>query len=255
MAGVAGRALAAWGSLLVVLLAWEVVARLGVVSAFLLPPPSAVFARLWADLASGDLEASLGQTLLVALVGFAAAGVAGTALGIGIVRVGWVRWFFEPLVSLGFPMPKIAFLPVFLLWAGPGFASKVLIVAVSVVFPVITAAAAGAESVEATMLWSARSLGASPLALLWDVSLPAAVPQIVTGLQIGLPFALITTIVAEMLMGSDGLGGAMLQAMRFADSPGVFSGILAIGVLGYGLVRLMEVVRRRLLVWHAEAAA
>ncbi|MDQ2803226.1 MAG: ABC transporter permease subunit, partial [Pseudomonadota bacterium] len=151
--------------------------------------------------------------------------------------------------------PKIAFLPVFMLWLGPSFASKMLIVAVSVVFPVITAAAAGTEAVDKTMLWSAQSLGATKTSLLWQVNLPAAIPQIITGLQIGLPFALITTVVAEMLMGSDGLGGAMLASMRFADSPGVFSGILAIGVLGFGLIRALELLRRRLLAWHAEAGA
>ncbi len=246
------RGLAASGSLLAAVALWAAATARGTVSPFLLPGPPAVLERLWDDLVAGDLVAALGQTLGAALSGFAIAAVAGTALGIAMVRISVVRWFFDPLVSLGFPMPKIAFLPVFMLWLGPSTAAKVIIVAVSCVFPVIAAAVAGAEGVDKTMLWSARSLGASRMALLWEVSLPAAIPQLFTGLQVALPVALITTIVAEMLMGSDGLGGAMLQAMRFADSPGVFAGILAIGILGFALIRGMEALRRRLLRWHAE---
>ena len=250
----AGRLAAASGSVLAVLLLWTVIGQLHLFSAFLLPGLGTVLARLGTDLASGDLESELAQTLATAAAGFLAATVIGIALGICMVRIRLVRWFFDPLVSLGFPMPKIAFLPVFMLWLGPSFAAKTLIVAVSVVFPIIAAAAAGTEGVEKTLLWSARSLGTSRRDLLWQIVLPAASPQIFTGLQVGLPVALITAIVTEMLMGSDGLGGAMLQAMRFADSPGVFSGILAITVVGFFLVRGMETLRRRLLRWHAEAA-
>ncbi len=244
--------LAATGSLLVVLALWVAGTARGGVDPFLLPGPPAVLGRLYDDLVSGDLVLSLLQTLGIALGGFAVAAVVGTATGIAMVRVRPVRWFLDPLVSLGFPMPKIAFLPIFMLWLGPTTAAKLVIVAISAVFPVIAAAIAGTQAVEKTMLWSASSLGASRLALLWQVNLPAAVPQILTGLQTALPVALITTVVAEMLMGSDGLGGAMLAAMRFADSPGVFAGILAIGALGFALIRGMEALRRHLLRWHTE---
>ena len=83
---------------------------------------------------------------------------------------------------------------------------------------------------------------------------PAALPQIMTGLQVSLPIALIVCIVAEMKMGGIGLGGAMITASRFADSPGVFAGIVEIALAGYVLVRLMALVRARLLAWHPEAA-
>ncbi len=250
-----GAMAAACGSVVAVLLGWEILGRLHLFSAFLLPGLGTVLARIGTDLASGDLESELAQTLATAAAGFLIATIAGIILGICIVRVPLVRWFFDPLVSLGFPMPKIAFLPVFMLWLGPSFAAKVVIVSVSVVFPIIAAAAAGTEGVEKTLLWSASSLGTSRRDLLWQIVLPAAIPQIFTGLQVGLPVALITTIVTEMLMGSDGLGGAMLQSMRFADSPGVFSGIVAITVVGFFLVRGMELLRRRLLRWHAESGS
>ena len=105
------------------------------------------------------------------------------------------------------------------------------------------------------LLWSALSLGAGRRRLVWEIVLPATLPQIFTGLQVAMPIALIVEIVCEMAMGGEGLGGTIMTEMRFADSPGVFSGILAIAIVGAGLVRTMELTRRRLLVWHPEALA
>src|SRR5258708_11822412 len=82
----------------------------------------------------------------------------------------------------------------------------------------------------------------------------AALPEIFTGLQVALPIGLIVEIVSEMAMGGEGIGGTIIMQMRFADSPGVFSGIVAIAVVGSILVKAMELIRRRLLVWHPEAA-
>ena len=104
------------------------------------------------------------------------------------------------------------------------------------------------------LLWSARSLGASRRAILWEIALPAASPQIVTGLQVALPISLIVAVVAEMAMGGEGLGGTIMTEMRFADSPGVFAGIIAIAVVGSLLIKALELIRRRVLVWQAEAA-
>jgi ABC-type nitrate/sulfonate/bicarbonate transport system permease component len=164
-----------------------------------------------------------------------------------------VRWFFDPIVSVGFPMPKIAFLPIFMLWFGLYDLSKISMATFNAIFPVITATMAATQGVDRQMLWSARSLGASDRQLLWEIVLPAALPQILTGLQVALPISMIVTIVTEMLMGGLGLGGAMIQASRFADSPGVFAGIVEIAVAGFCLVKGMALLRRRLLAWHQEA--
>jgi ABC-type nitrate/sulfonate/bicarbonate transport system permease component len=251
-AGLARRA-GAIASLLVLLVAWEVAARSGVVSAFLLPPLSAVLARVGEDAASGELALNLGMTLYRALTGFAIAGAAGVVLGILMTRRPWVRWFFDPIVSVAFPMPKIAFLPIFMLWLGLYDLSKISMAVFNAIFPVITATMAAAEGVDRHLLWSARSLGASERQLLREIILPAALPQILTGLQVALPISMIVMIVTEMLMGGEGLGGAMIAASRFADSPGVFAGIVEIALAGLCLVRGMTVLRRHLLVWHQEA--
>jgi len=239
--------------LIALVLGWEVLSRSGAVSTFLLPPLSLVLQRVWDDGVSGDLTINLGMTLYRALAGFAIAAIGGVALGILMTRSRFVRWFFDPIVSVGFPMPKIAFLPIFMLWLGLYDVSKISMAAFNAIFPVIVATIAAAEGVDRQLLWSARSLGASERQLLREIILPAVLPQILTGLQVALPVSMIVTIVSEMLMGGQGLGGAMIAASRFADSPGVFAGIVEIAVAGLCLVKGIAVLRRHLLIWHQEA--
>ncbi len=251
------RALA-WGSMrlvviLAVLLAWELVARSGLVTPFMLPRFSAVLERIWSDALSGELAVNVGLTLYRAMVGFLIAAAGGIALGMAMSRSAGVNWLFDPIISVGFPMPKIAFLPVVILWLGFYDLSKISIVVFDAIFPVVTATIAGIQAVERELIWSARNMGANHRELLWQVILPAALPQIMTGLQVALPIALIVAVVAEMMMGGYGLGGAMMTASRFADSRGVFAGIVEIAVVGYCLVKGMAMLRRRLLLWHQEA--
>jgi ABC-type nitrate/sulfonate/bicarbonate transport system permease component len=250
-----GRAVARAGPILLLALAWEALAASGVVTPFQLPRLSAVLARIWTDAVAGDLALNTALTLYRALAGFLIAAVAGVVIGMAMSRNVAVRWLFDPIVSVGFPMPKIAFLPVMMLWLGVYDLSKIAMVVLDAIFPVVTATIAGIAGVDRHLLWSARNMGASGRDLLWQVLLPAALPQIMTGLQVALPIALIVAVVAEMLMGGYGLGGAMAHASRFADSRGVFAGIVEIAAVGYALVKAMTLVRRRLLIWHQEAQA
>jgi taurine transport system permease protein len=98
-------------------------------------------------------------------------------------------------------------------------------------------------------------MGAGDRELMWQVLLPAALPQVLTGLQVALPLSLIVAVVAEMAMGGYGLGGAMMTAYGFADSRGVFAGIVEIAAVGYCMIKLMSMLRRRLLLWHEESSA
>ena len=246
---------APWISIAALAIAWEAFARSGAVTPFMLPKLTTVLERMWADSASGELWQNLAWTLYRSLVGFAIATVLGLGLGFAVTYNRVARWLLDPLISVGFPMPKIAFLPIITLWLGFHDLSKISMVVFDAVFPVITATIAATMSVERHLLWSARNLGASERELLHEVVFPAALPQIMTGLQVSLPIALIVCIVAEMKMGGVGLGGAMITASRFADSPGVFAGIVEIALAGYLLVKLMAVLRRRLLAWHPEAMA
>src|SRR4029078_1546292 len=135
-------------SLVVLLIAWELIARSGKVTPFMLPPLSAVIERIYADAASGMLWTNLGVTLARAMAGFFIATVGGIALGAAMSRLRPVRWFFDPLISIGFPMPKIAFLPIIMLWLGVYDVSKISMVVFDAIFPVLTATLAGLAAVD-----------------------------------------------------------------------------------------------------------
>ena len=248
----------AWGAVRlfpIVLLGigWELLASSGQVTPFQLPRLSAVFVRIWDDAETGELAINTGLTLYRALVGFMISAIGGVLLGAAMTHSVSVRWFFDPIVSVGFPMPKIAFLPIMVLWLGFFDVSKIAMIVLDAIFPVVTATVAGLSSVERELIWSARNMGARDRELMWQVMLPAALPQILTGLQVALPLSLIVAVVAEMAMGGYGLGGAMMTASRFADSRGVFAGIVEIAAVGYCMIKLMSILRRRLLLWHQEA--
>jgi ABC-type nitrate/sulfonate/bicarbonate transport system permease component len=240
-------------SLLALVVAWEALARSHTFTPFQLPAFSTVLSRIWDDGADGDLWINTGLTLYRALVAFCIAAVGGVAIGTAMSRSRLVGWFFDPIVSVGFPMPKIAFLPVVILWLGVYDVSKITMTVVDAIFPVIAATVIAIQGVERELIWSARNMGANSRGVLIQVVLPAALPQIMTGLQVALPISLIVEVVAEMLMGGYGLGGAMIEASRFANSAGVFAGIVEIAIVGYILVKAMAYIRRRLLIWHPEA--
>jgi ABC-type nitrate/sulfonate/bicarbonate transport system permease component len=249
---------ALWGfarvfSILLVLVAWEALARSGKYTPYQLPALSAVLGRIRDDAVTGDLAINTALTLYRALVSFAICAVGGVAIGMAMSRNKIANWFFDPIVSVGFPMPKIAFLPVVILWLGVYDVSKITIIVIDAIFPVIAATIVGIQAVERELIWSARNMGATNREVLTQVVLPAALPQILTGLQVALPLTLIVAVVAEMLMGGYGLGGAMMTASRFANSVGVFAGIVEIAVIGYVMVKSMSMIRRRLLIWHQEA--
>lgn len=242
-------------SIVLLLVVWEALARSGTFTPFQLPAFSTVVERIWDDGASGDLWINTGLTLYRALAAFCIASVGGIAIGMAMAHNRIAHWFFDPIVSVGFPMPKIAFLPVVMLWLGVYDVSKITMTVVDAIFPVIAATVIAIDGVERELIWSARNMGASRHDVLTQVILPAAFPQIMTGLQVALPISLIVAVITEMLMGGYGLGGAMMEASRFANSTGVFAGIVEIAVVGYALVKAMSLIRRRLLIWHPEAHA
>ncbi len=241
-------------TIVIVLITWEVMAQFEVVIPYLLPALSVVVMRVFEDAFSGQLPLDIAITLYRTLVAFALAAVIGVSIGILISRVVAVRWFFDPIVSIGLPMPKIALLTIFMLWFGLHDLSKILMVTFSASFQIIIATWAATSNVDKELIWSARSLGASDRQVLWEVIMPGALPQILTGLQIAMPICLIVVLVTEMAMGGRGLGDTMLASARYADSPGVFAGIVEIGLVGFAVIRTMEYLRRRLLVWHPETA-
>lgn len=250
----AARKVAPLGSILVLLLIWEGFAKSGMLTPFLLPPIETIFGRVIRDIANGSFFLKAALTLYRGLTGFALAALMAVTIGVVMSRKSLVRWFFDPIISVGFPMPKVAFLPIFLLWFGAYDTSKIMLIAFASFFAIAVNTVAGTQAVERHLIWSAQSLGASERRIVWSVILPGALPQILTGFQIALPLGLIVCIVSEMLMGGVGLGGSMIYAQRFADSPGVFAGIVEIGLVGTAAIYSLRVARRKLLSWHTEAS-
>jgi ABC-type nitrate/sulfonate/bicarbonate transport system permease component len=235
------------------LLAWQLAVSWQLVIPFLLPPPWAVLQWIADDVASGNLFINIAVTLYRTFAGFALAAMTGVIIGILMTRIVSVRWFFDPVLSFGLPLPKVALLPVFMLWFGLFDASKILMVAFSACFQIIASTWHGTQAVERELIWSARSLGAKEREILWQIVLPAALPQILTGLQIAMPVCLIVVLITEMQMGGRGLGDSMLAAARYAKTAGVFAGVIEIGAVGFCVIKLMEWIRRRLLAWHQES--
>ncbi len=241
-------------SIVVVLALWEITTRTGLFNNFLLPPLSDVLVRGWRDLISGELPRHALATAYIAFVGFALAAAAGVAGGVLMSTSATVRRIMEPIVSVAFPIPKISFLPIFILWFGLDNMPKIMMIAFTCIVPIISATYLGTATVDKYFLWSAQNLGTKRHALFWKVVVPAAAPQIISGLQVSFPLALIIAVVTEMLTGADGLGGYMIHAVRFAQSDKVFAGLLATLLLGLFFIQAFAMLRARLLVWHAETA-
>jgi ABC-type nitrate/sulfonate/bicarbonate transport system permease component len=244
------RRLAAYWPILVVAALWEASARAGLIRPIFLPPLSATLAQGLALIGDGELLEPLAASLYRAFAGLGLALVFGIALGLFMARSRRLRLLADPLVALGFPAPKIAFLPIFVLWFGIEHLSKILLVAFSCVFPLIIATYHEAEAVRPRLLWSARALGTGEAALARRIVLPASLPGIFAGLRVAVPVALVTDFTAEMVAGGGGVGAALMYAQRFFETPTVFVYILVMLATGLVSDALLLALRRRVLPWH-----
>jgi ABC-type nitrate/sulfonate/bicarbonate transport system permease component len=221
-------------------------ARLHLVSALFLPPFTTVLGQLWAAIADGTLFADLSVSLFRAAGGLIAATLAGVAMGVAMARIRAVDWLFDPIIALAFPSPKIAFVPVFILWFGIDSLSKILLVAFACVFPIVIGTYSAVRAINRHIVWSAYSLGTEGIALVTRIILPACFPRIFTAMRVALPVALITTFTAEMVAGGGGMGATLMYSQRFFESPTVFAYIvvmLTVGlVLDWAMVRIQQSV-------------
>jgi ABC-type nitrate/sulfonate/bicarbonate transport system permease component len=221
-------------SVLTIVVIWEAAARAGLTPALFLPPFTKVMAEWWTVCADGSLPLDLGVSLTRAAVGLCLATAVGVPLGIAMARSRLLHWLFDPVIALAFPSPKIAFLPIFILWFGIYSLSKILLVAFACVFPILIGSFAAASSVNRVLIWSAASMGSSSAGALLRIVLPAAWPRIFASLRVALPVSLITTFTAEMVGGGGGMGATLMYSQRFFESPTVFAYILT--MLGVGLL-------------------
>jgi ABC-type nitrate/sulfonate/bicarbonate transport system permease component len=250
---------AAWAGLarayplLLVLLAWEIAARSGLVRPLFLPSVVTVAKQFWLLLVDGEIVPPLLVSLYRAFLGLLLAVGFGVLAGLLMARSKLANWALDPLVSLAFPAPKIAFVPIFTLWFGIDNLSKILLVAFTCIFPMIVATYHGAMALSRTVIWSAEAMGTPERKLLYRIILPASLPYIFSGVRVTLPVALITAFTAEMIAGGGGVGAAMMFAQRFFQTPTVFVYIVAMLTTGVVFDLLMLRLRARLIAWEDEA--
>jgi NitT/TauT family transport system permease protein len=239
--------------LLLVLAAWQAASAGGVLPKSVLPALTDVARALATLVASGEIFPHTWASLARAGSGFAFAVVAGIALGIAMARVRIVRLAFEPILLLIYPVPKPALIPLFMIWLGIGDFSKIAVIALGCLLPVVTAAYNGARDVDELLLWSARSRGASEGRLLWRVVLPAALPQIATGVRTALAISIIVLVSSEFLSSQEGLGYLISTYGGVGADDAMLAVVIYLAAIGYGLDRLYLAGLRRFMSWHAFA--
>jgi NitT/TauT family transport system permease protein len=186
--------------LLLLAVAWELAARLNIVSSLALPPLSSV-ATAWVDLIrDGELIDNGGASLYRAFMGLLLAVIVGGGLGMAMARIRLLDVFVNPLVELFYPLPKSALIPVTVLWLGFGDGSKILLIFLGCMIPVTIGAYNGARGSDHALVWSARSMGANSLRMIWDVVLPSALPELLNGIRTALALAFILLVSSELIV-------------------------------------------------------
>lgn len=229
-----------------VLAAWEALGR-GTLLPTYLSYPSAIAAAVWEVTADGELFTALAASLFRVIGGFVIGTAAGMIIGLGAGLVPAVRNFFDPLVSFLFAVPKIAFLPVFLLLFGLGHLSKIAIVGFSCFFPVFIASRHAVMSVEKRLIWAAQNMGTPRGILFFRVVIPAAAPQLFAGARISLAHAFVVLFAAELIGSHAGLSQIIAAGDDSARFDLMFAGIFVFALLGFASDRALMALRARVL--------
>jgi NitT/TauT family transport system permease protein len=218
---------------LVVAIIWETLARSGIYPPKLFPSLVTVFDALVRLVVSGALWTNTQGTLVRLVLGFALAGVVGVLLGIAMGRYRFVEDVFLPIVSIGYPIPGLAYAPLFVLWFGLGDLPTVLLVGLASSFSVTINTWKGVKAVKEIWLRAAQAMGANDRQIFLQVSLPGALPYIFTGLRLGLAQAWRILVAVEMITAVlNGLGWMIFGAQEFLNTDVMLVGIATIGAIG-----------------------
>jgi taurine transport system permease protein len=240
-------------TILVVLAAWALSARLQLVSPVFLPSPAAVWTKFIVVINDGFVDATLFQHIVASLGRVFAALLAAIVIGvpvglaIGISTVG--RGIFDPLLEFLRPIPPLAYLPLVIIWFGIGEPSKILVIAIAMLAPVALSTASGVRGVSKERINAARSLGATRAQVVRHVILPSALPSILTGLRIALGAGWSTLVAAELVAATRGLGFMIQSAAQFLVTDVVVMGILVIATIAFVLEFIIRRIERQLVPW------
>jgi NitT/TauT family transport system permease protein len=239
-----------YSPLLLLAIAWELAARLELVSTTALPPLSDVIASWLALIRDGDLQANAGASLFRVGAGLGLAIGIGATLGIAMAWWKPVNILLAPLVEIFYPLPKSALIPVTVIWLGFGDASKILLIFLGCMLPVTIGAYNGARSSDQMLLWSARSMGAGRLRVLRDVVLPSAMPELLSGIRIALALSFILLVSAELIVARKGFGYLIGFLGANGSYDAMYAVVLTVAFIGFAADRLYLLIAKRLLIWR-----
>jgi len=231
-------------------LVWEAAARSGAFSPLVVPSIARIGRELWWLVVRPESLADAWFSLQRAIVGFALAAFVGGALGVLMGRSSIAAACLGPIFSGTYPIPKIALFPVFIYLFGIGSLSKVLLIFLECLYPIVVTTHAGSRAVNRVLVWSAANMGASRARILWRVVVPAAAPFIFAGFRVALPIAMIVVIITEMISSADGLGYLAMYSLASFKTDRMLAVVVVIAVIGVALDRLVTLLRDRLVFWE-----
>jgi ABC-type nitrate/sulfonate/bicarbonate transport system permease component len=229
---------------------WQLGAWAGVIPTLFLPAPVAVGRALWALAISGELWANLSVSLMRLGVGWAVGTLFGVGMGLAVGLWSALRSPVMAVVAALFPIPKIALVPLFIIWFGIGEGSKIATVAMGVFFPTVIATAGGVDNVPRGLIRMGQSFGLSHWRIVRTIVLPGALPAILNGFRVTSSIAIVLLVAAEMIGATKGIGAFVLSAGNLYDTDNLLAGIVVLSVLGLVVAWVIGRVERWLLGWR-----
>lgn len=235
--------------IIALLLIWELVCRLQIVPPLFLPAPSAIIMDGWEMISSGELFKNLVASLYRILGGYVIGAVLGILVGLMLGFSKWADAVFTPIVYSIYPIPKIALLPLIILWFGIGEMPKVAIIALGVFFPVLINTFSGVKSVDPILIKAAVTFGSNHVNVIRKVILPGALPTIFAGLKLAAGTALLLLVSAEMIAAQYGIGAMVLHYGNLMITTKLMAGVLLLSLLGLLFNRGLQWLERVLIPW------
>jgi len=235
---------------LTVVIIWEAAARSGLWSKLLFPSVASIAYEFGRFLVTPESLHEAWVSLYRALAGFALAAVVGIFVGMLMGRSKLVAGLLDPLFSGTYAVPKLALFPVFIFVFGIGSGSKVALVFLECLYPIVIMSYHGARGVDLVLLWSAQNMGASRAEILRRVVIPATAPYIFAGFRVAVPVAMIVVVITEMVSSADGLGYLVIYSLSSLRTDRMLAVVVAIALLGYLLDKAVVLARDRLIYWE-----
>lgn len=232
-----------------VLIVWEIICSLQIVSPLFLPAPSSIVTTGWDMLLSGEIVKNLVPSLYRIGVGYLIGSVVGIVVGLLLGFSKWADAIGTPIVYSIYPIPKIALLPLFVLWLGIGELSKVTIISLGVFFPVVINTYSGVKNVDPILIKAAVTFGSNHLNVIRKVILPGSLPMIFAGLKLAAGTSLLLLVAAEMIAAQSGIGSMVLHYGNLMITTKLMVGVLVLSLLGLAFNRFLQWLENRLLPW------